>query len=79
VPLIDISIAEGRSPEQLRALIDGVHRVAEETVDAAPENVTVIVREVPHAHWARGNRTIAERAAGADPADGPAGAAGGAR
>lgn len=69
MPLIDISIAEGRSPEQLRALIDGVHRVAEETVDAAPENVTVIVREVPHARWARGNRTIAERAA--DSAPGP--------
>lgn len=61
MPLIDISIASGRSPEQLRALIDGVHRVAEETVGAAAENITVIVREVEHEHWARANRTIAER------------------
>ncbi|MDJ1370884.1 tautomerase family protein [Gulosibacter molinativorax] len=61
MPIIDISIAEGRSPEQLRALIDGVHRVAEETVDAAPENITVLIREVPHEHWARTNVTIAER------------------
>ncbi|WP_448262389.1 tautomerase family protein [Microbacterium aurum] len=61
MPLIDISIARGRTPEQLRALIDGVHRVAETTVDAAPENITVIVREVEPAHWARGNTTITER------------------
>lgn len=61
MPLIDISIATGRTPEQLRALIDGVHRVAEDTVGAAPENITVIVREIEHEHWARANTTIAER------------------
>lgn len=61
MPLIDISIARGRSPEQLRALIDGVHRVAESTVGAAPENITVIVREVEPALWARTNTTITER------------------
>ncbi|WP_425843723.1 tautomerase family protein [Agrococcus sp. TSP3-2-1] len=61
MPLIDISIAAGRTPEQLRALIHGVHRVAEDTVGAAPENITVIVREVEHQHWARANTTIAER------------------
>lgn len=61
MPLIDISIAAGRTPEQLRALIDGVHRVAENTVGAAPGNITVIVREVEHEHWARANTTIAER------------------
>ncbi|PPF75543.1 hypothetical protein C5E10_11000 [Pseudoclavibacter sp. RFBG4] len=63
MPLIDISIAKGRTPEQLRALIDGVHRVAEETVGAAPENITVVIREIEHEHWSRGNTTIAERAA----------------
>lgn len=61
MPLIDISIARGRTPEQLRALIDAVHHAAETTVAAAPENITVIVREVEHEHWSRGNRTIAER------------------
>lgn len=68
MPLIDISIARGRSPEQLRAFIDAVHRAAEETVGAAPENVTVIVREIEHEHWSRSNRTIAERNAAADAA-----------
>lgn len=61
MPLIDISIAAGRSPEQLRALIDGVHRVAAETTGATDENITVIVREVDRELWARTNTTIAER------------------
>ncbi|HRO29788.1 tautomerase family protein [Citricoccus sp.] len=60
MPLIEISIGTGRTPEQLRALIDGVHQVAEKTVDAASENITVIIREVEPQHWSRGNRTIAE-------------------
>lgn len=60
MPLIDISLAAGRTPEQLRALIDGVHRVAESALGAAPENITVLVREIDPAHWSRGNTTIAE-------------------
>jgi 4-oxalocrotonate tautomerase len=65
VPLIDISIAEGRSPEQLRALVSAIHRAAEDTVGAAPENTTVIIREVPATHWSKADQTIAERQAAA--------------
>lgn len=61
MPLIDVSIAKGRSPEQLRALIKALHQAAEDTVDATPENITVIVREIEHEHWSRTNTTIAER------------------
>lgn len=61
MPLIDISIAKGRHPEQLRAFIERVHQAAEETVDAAPENITVIIREVDTHLWARTNTTIEER------------------
>lgn len=61
MPLIEVSIARGRPPEQLRALIGELHRVAETTVGAAPENTTVIIREIQHEHWSRGNQTIAER------------------
>ncbi|GAA4118700.1 tautomerase family protein [Enteractinococcus coprophilus] len=61
MPLIDISIAKGRTPEQLRALIDQVHQAAENTVKAAPENITVIVREVDTHLWSRTNTTIDER------------------
>ncbi|ROZ64268.1 hypothetical protein EDL96_03120 [Kocuria soli] len=61
MPIIDISIAKGRTPEQLRNLIDGVHRAAETTTGAAPENITVLVREVEPSLWARTNQTITER------------------
>lgn len=61
MPLIDISIAKGRTTQQLRALMDRVHRAAEDTVDATPENITVIVREVDPHLWARTNTTIDER------------------
>jgi len=63
VPLIDVSIAEGRSPEQLRNLVSALHAAAEETVGALPENTTVIIREVPTTHWSKADKTIAERQA----------------
>lgn len=68
MPLIEVSIARGRTPEQLRALIAGLHRAAETAVGAAPDNTTVIVREIEHEHWSRGNQTIAERNAAAQDA-----------
>ncbi|GAA1176092.1 tautomerase family protein [Nesterenkonia xinjiangensis] len=69
MPLIDVSIAVGRSPEQLRGLISALHRCAEQEVGATPENTTVILREVPAAHWSKADRTIEERRAG--PTTGP--------
>ena len=61
MPLIEVSIARGRSPEQLRSLINELHQAAEKAVGAVPENTTVIIREIEHEHWSRGNQTIAER------------------
>ncbi|MCD1286186.1 2-hydroxymuconate tautomerase [Brevibacterium sp. GP-SGM9] len=61
MPLIDISIARGRTPEQLRALMKGVHEAAAATTGAADENITVIVREVEKDLWSRTNTTITER------------------
>lgn len=60
MPLIDVSIAKGRSPEQLRAFMNALHQAAVQTVDAKPENITVIVREIEHEHWSRTNVTNAE-------------------
>jgi 4-oxalocrotonate tautomerase len=65
MPLIDVSIAHGRTPEQLRSLISALHRAAEESVGALPENTTVIIREVGTEHWSKADQTIAERNAAA--------------
>jgi 4-oxalocrotonate tautomerase len=61
MPLIEVSIARGRTHAQLRSLIAELHRAAENTVGATPDNTTVIIREIEHEHWSRGNHTIAER------------------
>lgn len=65
MPLIEVSIARGRTSEQLRSLTNELHLAAERSVGALPENTTVIVREIEHEHWSRGNQTIAERNAAA--------------
>ena len=67
MPLIEVSIARGRTPEQLRSLINELHHAAEKAVGAVPENTTVILREVPATHWSKADRTIAERHSGTGP------------
>lgn len=61
MPLIEVSIAEGRTAEQLRSLVSALHRAAEESIAAVPDNTTVIIREIPTTHWSRADVTIAER------------------
>jgi 4-oxalocrotonate tautomerase len=64
MPLIEVTLVEGRTAEQIRALITGLTQAAVEAVDAPQESVRVVVREVPATHWAAGDVTIAERRAG---------------
>lgn len=60
MPLVDVTIAEGRTPEQVRALIHALHEAVVENAGALPEHVRVIIREVPRTHWATGDVTVAE-------------------
>ena len=60
MPQIDVTISAGRTPEQIRAMIHEVHEAVVRTVDARPEHVRVLVREVPRAHWATGDVTLTE-------------------
>lgn len=65
MPLVQISIAEGRSPDQLRALMGEVHDAVVRAIDAAPGSVRVLVTEVPSALWLSGGTTLAEKAGAA--------------
>ena len=67
MPLIEVTMVEGRTPEQVRALISALTRAAVDTVGAPAESVRVVVREVPATHWAAGDVTIAERQASSRP------------
>lgn len=63
MPFIEVTLVEGRSPAQLRALISGLTQAACDAIDAPVGNVRVVIREVPTTHWAAGDVTIAERTA----------------
>jgi 4-oxalocrotonate tautomerase len=70
VPLVEVTIAEGRTGDQIRSLMREVHEAVLRTVDTRPEHVRVIVREVPRTHWATGDVTLTEMdAARNSPAD----------
>ncbi|MET9992166.1 tautomerase family protein [Streptomyces mutabilis] len=61
MPHIDITIGQGRTPSQLRGLIEEVHAAVERAVGARPEHIRIAVHEVPRTHWSTGGVTLAER------------------
>lgn len=60
MPLIEVTIAEGRSADTIRSMIHEVHKAVLRTVDTQPDFIRVIVREVPRDHWATGDVTLTE-------------------
>lgn len=61
MPLVEVTVVAGRTPEQLRELLHRLHTAVHESLDAAPASIRVIIREVPAAHWSAGDMTIEER------------------
>jgi 4-oxalocrotonate tautomerase len=61
MPMIEVTLGEGRSPEQLRALITSLTTATMEAIGAPKQSIRVILREVPRTHFAAGNQTLAER------------------
>ena len=59
MPLVEVTLVEGRTPEQLRTLISRLTAAVVDSVGAPKENVRVVLREVPATHWAAGDVTIA--------------------
>jgi 4-oxalocrotonate tautomerase len=60
MPLVEVTLAEGRSADQIRNLMRELHHAVLRTVDTASEHIRVIVREVPRSHWATGDLTLNE-------------------
>ena len=63
MPFIDVTIAQGRSPEQIRTLMHELTEAAHRAIGAPIANIRVCVREVPTTHWSAGDVTVAERQA----------------
>jgi 4-oxalocrotonate tautomerase len=64
MPIVEVTLVNGRSQEELRAMISAVTTAVSETLAAPVQNIRVIIREVPTTHFAAGGVTIAERRAG---------------
>ncbi|GHB87741.1 4-oxalocrotonate tautomerase [Streptomyces umbrinus] len=60
MPQIAITLAEGRTPAQIRDLIHEVHAAVLRTANTRPEYIRVVVHEVPRTHWATGDITLSE-------------------
>ena len=61
MPLIQVTLVEGRSPEQLRTLISKLTSAVTDAIGAPKEAIRVVLNEVPDTHWSAGDVTIAER------------------
>lgn len=61
MPIIQVTLVEGRAPEQLRALVSELTDAAVRALDAPRGNVRVMLYEVPPTHFAAGDVTIQER------------------
>lgn len=73
MPLVEITLVEGRSPQMLRRLAHEVHEAVVRSVEAPAEAVRIVLREVPATHWVAGDVTIAERRAAASGQEEPGG------
>jgi 4-oxalocrotonate tautomerase len=63
MPIVEVTLTEGRAPEQLRAMIGAITTAVSQAVDAPVASIRVIIRELPATHFAAGDVTIAERVA----------------
>jgi 4-oxalocrotonate tautomerase len=65
MPLIQVTLAKGRSPEQLQALGEAITAAVEESIGAPRESIRVVLTECEPQHWFVGGETLADlRASG---------------
>ena len=57
MPIIHLSIIEGRDANAVKACLKAIARSVHETLDVPLESIRVYANEVPSTHWAIGERT----------------------
>jgi 4-oxalocrotonate tautomerase len=65
--IIEITITEGRSPEQKERLHAALTLNAGDALGWDRDDVRTVIREVPLAHWGAGGQSFAARAAAEAP------------
>ncbi|MHA6784182.1 2-hydroxymuconate tautomerase [Pseudonocardia saturnea] len=59
MPLVQITLAAGRTPEELAALGEAVTAAVHASIGAPRENVRVVLRECEPEHWFVGGESLA--------------------
>jgi 4-oxalocrotonate tautomerase len=57
MPIVEITLIEGRTPELKRRLIEKVTDAIEEAVAAPRDSIRVILREIPPLHFGVAGKT----------------------
>jgi len=57
MPLIQISLVEGRDEEAIKRCIKEVARTVHQTLGAPLATIRVVVQQVPPSHWGVGDQT----------------------
>ena len=61
MPFITVKMLEGRTQEQKRELVKAITRDIVEICNAPEDGTTVVIEEVPKAHWAKGGVLVSDR------------------
>lgn len=61
MPVISVTLARGRTPEQKRALLEAMTSAVHESIGAALPSIRVWINEVDPAEFMVGGETLAER------------------
>lgn len=62
MPIIEVTMVEGRTPEKKEALICALTDAAEQSIGAPRQSIRVILREVPPEHFAVAGQSFAAKA-----------------
>jgi 4-oxalocrotonate tautomerase len=57
MPIVEITMIEGRTPEAKRHLIAKVTDAIEESIAAPRDSIRIILREIPALHFGAGGKT----------------------
>lgn len=60
MPIMEVHLLEGRSPEQKRAFTRALTAAAVDTLGVKPEQVRILIREIPPEHFCVGGVSKAD-------------------
>ncbi len=60
MPIVTIDMIEGRTEEQKRNLVKEVTEAVVKTVNAVPENVTIVIRDLPKTNIGKSGKLLSD-------------------